>query len=161
MEAFFAEYKTLIIFLHVLSAVVWVGGMIAMRYAAHPSFLEIESPQKRLERIADALGKLFYIVAPFVVILLLSAILMIKGYSLSQSELKIFAYAKEALWSVMFLNLTLMILRRNKGKKALQKGDFVLAKNQLEMIGKYMVPLNIVLGIVAIFLGTFLSNNLS
>ena len=160
MEAFFAEYKTLIIFLHVISAVVWVGGMIAMRYAAHPSFLEIESPQKRLERIADALNRLFCIVAPFVLILLATAILMIKGYGLSQSELKLFAYAKEALWSVMFVNFALMILRRNKARKALEKGDFLLAKNQLGMIGKFMVPLNIALGVVAIFLGTFLSNSL-
>lgn len=160
MEAFFSEYKTLIIFLHVISAVVWVGGMIALRYAAHPSFLEIESPQKRLERVADALKRLFYIVAPFVVILLLTAILMIKGYALSQSEFKIFAYAKEALWSVMFINFGVMILRRNRAEKALKEANFVLAKNQLQMIGKFMVPLNIALGVVAIFLGSLLSNSL-
>lgn len=159
MEAFFAEYKTIIIFLHVISAVVWVGGMIAMRYAAHPSFLEIESPQKRLERVADALKRLFYIVTPFVIILLVTAVLMIKGYGISQSEFKIFAYIKEAIWTLMFINLAAMILRRNKAEKALENADFVLAKNQLGMIGKFMVPLNIALGVIAIFLGTFLSNS--
>ncbi len=159
MEAFFAEYKTIIIFLHVISAVVWVGGMIAMRYAAHPSFLEIESPQKRLERVADALKRLFYIVTPFVIILLVTAVLMIKGYGISQSEFKIFAYVKEAIWTLMFINLAAMILRRNKAEKALENADFVLAKNQLGMIGKFMVPLNIALGVIAIFLGTFLSNS--
>ncbi len=41
MQDIFLEYKTFIVFLHVISAVVWVGGMIAMRYAAHYSFLEI------------------------------------------------------------------------------------------------------------------------
>ena len=55
MQDFFAEYKAIIIFLHIISAVVWIGGMIAMRYAAHPSFMQIESPLKRLERISDAL----------------------------------------------------------------------------------------------------------
>ena len=43
MEQLFSEYKVIIVFLHVISAVIWVGGMIAMRYASHPSFLEIES----------------------------------------------------------------------------------------------------------------------
>jgi uncharacterized membrane protein len=160
MVDFFAEYKTIIVFLHVISAVVWVGGMIAMRYAAHPSFLEIESPAKRLERIADALKRLFCIVAPFVIILLITAIIMVKGYSLSESGYKSFAYAKEAIWTIMFLNLTFMILRRNRAQKALENADFVLAKDQLGLIGKYMVPLNIALGIVAIFLGTTLSNGL-
>ena len=160
MAEFFMEYKTIIVFLHVISAVVWVGGMIAMRYAAHPSFMEIESPAKRLERVADALKRLFCIVAPFVIILLITAVLMIKGYSLSETEYKSFGYAKEAIWTIMFLNLGAMILRRNKAQKALERSDMILAKNQLGMIGKYMVPLNIVLGVVAIFLGATLSSAL-
>jgi len=159
MQEFFLEYKTIIVFLHVISAVVWVGGMIAMRYAAHFSFLEIESPQKRLERIAHALKNLFKIVLPFVIILLITAVLMIKGYSISQTEFSIFAHAKEAIWTVMFINLSVMMYRRNKAERALENADFVLAKNQLGLIGTFMVPLNITLGVIAIFLGTYLSNS--
>ena len=158
MVEFFAEYKSYIVFLHVLSAVVWVGGMIAMRYAAHPSFLEIESPAKRLERIADALKRLFCIVAPFVIVLLVTAIIMVIGYSLSDTEYKTYGYAKEAIWTIMFLNLAVMIRRRNNAQKALANADFVLAKEQLGLIGKYMVPLNIALGVIAIFLGSSLSS---
>ncbi len=160
MQEFFAEYKVIIVFLHVISAVVWVGGMVAMRYAAHPSFIEIESPAKRLERVADALKRLFCIVAPFVLILLATAIIMLKGYSISESELKSIGYTKEAIWTIMFLNLGVMIRRRNNAQKALEKGEFVVAKKQLEMIGKYMVPINIGLGTIAIFLGTYFSSSL-
>ncbi len=160
MVEFFAEYKTIIVFLHVISAVVWVGGMIAMRYAAHPSFVEIESPAKRLERIADALKRLFCIVAPFVLLLLATAIIMIKGYALSESEFKTLGYAKEAIWTIMFLNLAFMIRRRNRSMKLLAEGDMVGAKFSLELIGKYMVPLNIALGVIAIFLGSTLSSSL-
>jgi len=160
MAEFFAEYKIIIVFLHVISAVIWVGGMVAMRYASHPSFMEIESPLKRLERIADALKRLFCIVAPFVLLLLATAIIMVKGYSLSESDFKIFGYAKEGIWSVMFLNLGVMIYRRNRAQEALEDGRLVEAKKQLEMIGKYMVPLNIALGVVAIFLGSTLSSSL-
>jgi uncharacterized membrane protein len=141
-----------------MSAVVWVGGMIAMRYAAHASFMEIESPAKRLERIAHALKRLFCIVAPFTIILLVTAIFMIKGYGISNSEFAKFGYAKEGIWTIMFINLTVMILRRNRAVKLLNMGDMVGAKFSLELIGKFMVPVNIALGVVAIFLGTFLSN---
>lgn len=160
MEAIFTEYKTVIVFLHVISGVVWVGGMIAMRYAAHPSFMEIESPAKRLERVADGLKRLFSIVLPFVITLIITAIFMIKGYSLSQSDFSVFAHAKEGIWTIMFINLMIMIFRRNKAEKLLAKGDFLGAKNQLGLIGKVMVPLNIALGVVAIFLGTYLSGSL-
>ena len=159
MVGFFAEYKNIILFLHVISAVVWVGGMIAMRYAAHPSFMQIESPAHRLERIADALKRLFCIVAPFVIILLVTAIIMIIAYGLSSSEQAVYGYAKEGIWTVMFINLAVMIRRRNRAVKLLNEGDMVGAKFSLELIGKYMVPLNIILGVVAIFLGTSLSNS--
>jgi len=160
MQEIFLEYKVVIIFLHVISAVVWVGGMVAMRYASHQSFLEIESPAKRLERIAHALKRLFSIVVPFVVILFITAIFMVKGYGLSQSGFSSLSYSKEAIWSIMFVNLMVMILRRNRGEKFLNQGNMLGAKKQIELIGKVMVPLNIVLGVIAIFLGTYLSSNL-
>lgn len=160
MQDFFLENKTIIVFLHVISAVVWVGGMIAMRYAAHPSFIRIESPAKRLEHIALALKGLFTIVVPFVVILLVTAVLMIKGYDLSQTPFALSAHIKEALWSIMAINLGVMIFRRNKAVKLLNAGDMLGAKNSLEPIGKFMVPLNIALGIIAIYLGASLSSGL-
>jgi len=159
MAEFFAQYKTIIVFLHVISAVVWVGGMIAIKFAAHQSFMQIESPAHRLERIAHTLKRLFTIVVPFVIILLITAVIMIKGYSLSQSEFSILSHAKEGIWAVMAINLFVMIQRRNRAIKLLNEGDMVGAKFSLELIGKYMVPVNIILGIVAIFLGTTLSNS--
>jgi len=159
MVEFFAEFKTYIVFLHVISAVVWVGGMIAIRFAAHQSFMQIESPAHRLERIAHTLKRLFTIVVPFVIILLVTAIIMSKGYSLSQSEFSVMAHAKEGIWAVMTINLFVMIQRRNRAVKLLNEGDMVGAKFSLELIGKYMVPVNIILGVVAIFLGTTLSSS--
>lgn len=158
MAEFFSEYKIIILFIHVISAVVWVGGMIAMRYAAHPSFMDIESPQKRLEHISKALKRLFFIVLPFVVLLFITAIVMIKAYSLSDSEYGVYAHIKEGIWSVMFINLIVMIKRRSRADKAIAEGNMLLAKSQLGFIGKYQVPANIALGIVAVFLGTYLSS---
>jgi len=159
VQDIFLEHKTIIVFLHVISAVIWVGGMVAMRFAAHQSFLEIENPLKRLERISHSLKRLFTIVLPFVIILLITAIFMIKGYGLSQTEFSSLSYAKEGIWTFMFLNLLVMIFRRNKADVLLAKGDTVTAKAQLGLIGKYMVPVNILLGIVAIFIGTYFSTN--
>lgn len=160
MEEFFTKHITIIIFLHVLSGVVWVGGMIAMRYAAHPSFMKNPSARDRLTHISIALQRLFIIVIPFVITLLITAILMIKGYALHNGEFSFFAHIKEAIWSVMFLNLMFMISRRSKASNELELGNTYKAKLLLEPIGKFMVPLNIILGIIAIFLGTSLSINL-
>lgn len=159
MSELFAEYKNIIVFLHVISGVVWVGGMIAMRFAAHPSFMQIQSPAHRLERISDALKKLFSIVTPFVLILLVTAILMIKGYELNKSEFAMLSHAKEGIWVVMMLNLALMMRRRKHAERFIEQGAYPKAAIQLQPIGKFMVPLNIILGIVAIYLGVTLSGS--
>lgn len=160
MEAAFEEYRSFIVFLHVISGVVWVGGMIAMRYAAHHSFLKIASPKERLSHIAYALKRLFAIVVPFVLTLLVTALFMIKGYNLGGSGFSVLSHAKEGIWSIMFLNLVVMIKRRSRAQKLLEQNDIARAKAQLEPIGAFMVPLNIVLGIAAILLGTVLSTSL-
>ena len=168
----FTDYKTQIVFLHILSAVVWVGGMIAMKFAAHPSFINIESPLHRLERISQALKRLFSIVSPFVVLLIITAVLMSVGLGFRAAavdangnvidnyamEIYNLVHVKEAIWLLMSVNLLAMILKRNKAQKLLDKGDTAGAKGALELIGKYMVPVNIILGIIAIYLGVTLRN---
>ena len=59
----------------------------------------------------------------------------------------------------MFINLIVMMKRRNRADKMLIEGDFAGAKGQLELIGKFMVPANIILGITAIFIGAYFSSS--
>jgi uncharacterized membrane protein len=167
----FANHKTIIVFLHVISAVVWVGGMIAMRFAAHHSFMEL-SPEQRLPRVAHALKRLFTIVSPFVIILIVTAVIMAVGLGFRAAAVDAngnviddyamyiynLVHVKEVIWMIMSVNLLAMILRRNKAQKLLDAGDMAGAKNILGLIGKYMVPLNIILGVIAIFLGVTLRN---
>lgn len=160
MHELFAEYKTYILFLHVLSAVVWVGGMIAMRYAAHPAFMCLESSTERLSRITYALKRLFIIVFPFTIILVFTAVVMLIGYDLKSTEYAQMGHIKEAIWVIMFLNYLIMIKRRNKAAKLLRNGDTAGAKFSMGIVAKFMIPVNIILGIIAIFLGTTLSSAL-
>ena len=169
----FADYKTQIIFLHVISAVVWVGGMVAMRFAAHQSIQEIESPMHRIERAAHALKRLFWIVTPFMITLIITAVIMAVGLGFREAAVDAnhnvidegamllynLIHVKEAIWMVMGANLALMMFLRNKAEKYLKFGDALGARAKLGLIAKYMVPLNIVLGVIAIYLGVFLRNS--
>jgi uncharacterized membrane protein len=168
----FGNYSTQIIFLHIVSAVVWVGGMIAMRFAAHNSFMEIESPLHRLERISHALKRLFYIVIPFVLTLITTAVIMAVALGfrdaavdanhnvINEAAMALYnlVHVKEVIWMLMSGNLGVMMFLRAKADKLLVKGDATGAKGKLSLIGKYLVPINIGLGLVAIYLGVILRN---
>ncbi|OHD84569.1 MAG: hypothetical protein A2Y52_01600 [Sulfuricurvum sp. RIFCSPLOWO2_02_43_6] len=168
----FAHHRTLIVFLHVISAVIWVGGMIAIRFATHQSLSLISDPKLRLERAAHTLKRLFAIVTPFVIVLIVTAVLMAVGLGFRAAAMDpmgnvIDEYAmslyntihiKEAIWLIMALNLGAMMWRRAKAERALKEGNLEKAKEMLALIAQYMVPVNIVLGITAIFIGVVLRN---
>jgi uncharacterized membrane protein len=160
MIAFVLENRNIFIFLHVISAVIWVGGMIAMRFAAHYSFVAIVNPQDRLEKSSAALKRLFYIVMPFVLLLAATGALLTVAYGIKYTPYHYLTHIKEGIWGVMFMNLVMMMIRRAKADQAMQRGDFHEARALLGMISKYMVPVNIVLGVVAIFFGTLLRSYL-
>lgn len=173
MQEIFVDNRVLITFLHIISAVVWVGGMIIMRYGAHYSFQKIEEVEVRLKSSLYALKRLFILVAPFIVILLVTAVIMSVGLDFRDAAMdktgKIInnyafhlyniIHVKESIWTIMALNYLAMIILRNKAQKLLDLKDFVRAKNKAVLIANYMVPLNILLGIIAIFLGVFLRNS--
>ncbi len=170
MTDLFWAYPELIVFLHVISAVVWVGGMIVMRFAAHHSFAQIDDPRLKLQRIAHALKRLFYIVIPFVTILIITAVLMAVGWDFRNAavdansnvidEHAMYIYnlvhVKEVLWMLMAMNLGLMMWLRAKAEKLTAEDNLRDAQKRLGLIGKYLVPLNILMGIAAIYLGVIL-----
>lgn len=166
----FAHHRTLIVFLHVISAVIWVGGMIAIRFATHQSLALITDPKLRLERAAHTLKRLFTIVTPFVIILIVTAVMMAVGLGfraaamdpsgnvIDEYAMSIYntVHIKEAIWLVMTINLGAMMFRRRKAEMALREGNLEVAKDMLTLIAKYMVPVNIALGLIAIYIGVFL-----
>lgn len=168
----FAHHRTLIVFLHVISAVIWVGGMIAIRFATHQSLALITDPKMRLERAAHTLKRLFTIVWPFVIVLIVTAVFMAVGLGfraaavdatgnvIDEYAMSIYntVHIKEAIWMVMALNLGAMMWRRRKAEMALREGNLAVAKDMLGLIAQYMVPVNIALGVIAIFIGVVLRN---
>jgi uncharacterized membrane protein len=152
MQTFFEEYKTIIIFLHILSAVVWVGGMIAIKFAVHPVIQTIEEPKIRLGNSLHIVGRLFNLVMPFIALSLICALIIIKGAGYTGG----FIHLKEAIWSVMTLNYTYMYIQRSKAQTLFNHGDLAGAKAKMRLLPTVLLPINIVLGIVAIFLGVML-----
>ena len=153
MSDLFNSYSSIIVFLHVISAVIWVGGMIAIRFAVHYSIQNIEDPKVKLGRTLENLKRFFYMVIPSILLLLITAIIMIINFKLKETPLYNIATTKELIWIVMTIVFIIIYIKREKAQKAFDNNDMLSAKNNLFPIATYLIPINIVLGIIAIFLG--------
>jgi uncharacterized membrane protein len=149
----FKNYSSIIVFLHVISAVIWVGGMIAIRFAVHYSMQNIEDPKIKLGRTLENLKRFFSMVIPAILTLLITAIIMIIALGFKGTELYSIVIAKEIIWTIMTVIFITIYIKRNKAQKAFDSGDFANAKNNLLPIATYFIPANIILGLIAIFLG--------
>ena len=153
MTELFNNNSTIIVFLHIISAIIWVGGMIAIRFAVHYSMQDIQSPKVKLGRILDLLRRFFNMVIPSIIILLVTAIIMSVALGFKGTELYKVVILKEVIWSIMAIVFTVIYIKRNKAQSFFESEDLKSAKETLAPLAKWMIPLNIILGIVAIFLG--------
>ena len=153
MSELFNNFSTLIIFLHVISAIVWIGGMIVIRFAVHYSMQNIEDPKIRLGRTLENLKRFFSMVIPSIITLLITAIILILALDFKDTELYKFVIAKEIIWFIMTVIFIIIYIKRGKAQKAFDGGDFLSAKNQLNPLAKYLIPINIAFGLVEIYLG--------
>jgi len=172
MTELFNNYGHLLVFLHVLSAFIWVGGMIAIRVAVHPvisrggvtaaEMLQNDvmdsmlKPKQRLGITLQITGRLFNLVIPFIVILFATGLIMAIATGGHHGDLKSLFLSKEILWTIMVVNYIYMYTKRAKAWKLFSKGEVALAKAQMSFIPNLLLPLNIVLGIVALWLGVSL-----
>ena len=172
MTEFFSHYGHLIVFLHVLSAFIWVGGMIAIRVAVHPviqrggvtaaEMLENDvksamlQPKQRLGITLQITGRLFNLVMLFIAILFVTGLMMAIATGGHHGDLKSLFLSKEIIWTIMAINYTYMYIKRAKAWKLFSKGEVALAKAQMSLIPHLLLPINIVLGIVALWLGVSL-----
>ncbi len=172
MVDFFANNAQFIVFIHVLSAFVWVGGMIAIRIAVHPviarggvtdaqmlqthKIAEILEPKQRLGITLQTTGRLFNLVIFFIIALFATGLIMAIATGGHKGVLKTLFISKEIIWTIMAVNFTYMYLRRVKAWKLFNQGEIALAKAKMKWIPNVLLPLNIVLGLIALWMGVSL-----
>ena len=163
----FGTFAHEIIFLHVLSAFIWVGGMMAIRFAVHPALQSIDDPKVKLGRTLAITAKFFHFVIPFILLIIITAIFMSVGLGfrasavsptgeiISQSAYATYQiiHIKEVVWIVMVANFSYMYFKRSKAQKLYDSGDMAGAKESVKLIPNLLLPINITLGILALWLG--------
>ena len=159
------DYSLIVIFFHVLGASVWVGGMITLWFLTRESASHVTIERRATSR-AEMYKKFFTFMSPFIILLLITSIFMALGYkdnaiddngfTLDVKNLETYKliHTKGSIWTIMVMNMGFMIWILNKASCKLCKTK--VRADCMWLVGKYLLPLNIFLGLAGIFLGVFL-----
>ena len=89
---------------------------------------------------------------PFIFISVICAIFLIKGFGYTGALI----HFKETIWTVMTLNYFYMYIKRTQAQKFFNSGDLAKAKETVKLLPNILLPINIALGLIAIFSGVLL-----
>lgn len=146
---------SLLKFLHLAGAMVWLGGMTFMLFALRPSLPLLETPAQRMPLLAAVLRRFFVLVWAAIAVLLLSGFYMF-GHAGAQ--------AAPVGWHVMAGIGTLMMLifghiyfaLYRPMVRAITAADWAQCGRRANLIAK-LVMLNFVLGWLAVAAIVFLA----
>lgn len=155
MSSFFTEYARIVVFFHVLLAVIWIGGMIAIRFSVHKALLEFSDNSLRISTSLKILGKFFQFVISSIVIIGATGIFMMKSIDYT-GLLAGVIHLKTQLWTLMTMVFGYIYFRFIKAQNAFESGNTQEAAKFLAPIAKYLIPVNIALGMLAILFGVIL-----
>lgn len=146
-----------IVFVHVFSAVIWVGGMIIVRFVVHPSLQHMTDTISRLEMSLKLMKRLFRFMMPFILLMVVTGVALFFAFASSQDVqgARLFLI-KEVILGIMVLNYLWMIRLRYHAERIFKNTHFPKARETLMMIPHYLLPLNIILGVVALYFGVAL-----
>ena len=140
--------------LHLLAAVIWVGGMIFAHNSLRPAAVQVLEPPLRLELWVQVFRRFFVLVWLSIVIILATGYWMLFNYfgGFAGAGLHIHIMHGGGILMVMiYLHVFFSPYRRLRQAVIIQ--DYPLAGTQLNQIRK-LVGINILIGLLVITVGS-------
>ena len=160
-----AEYSAIVIFLHVLSAAVWLGGLVTLLVLSRKASSEVEQ-ERRFAGRAALFKKLFKFLTPFVIMVALTAIFMALGYKESAMDAAGFVKDSTSFETYQYVNAKIiiyitMVIHMIFTIWIITKAECRLCKTRratdcMWLVNTYLLPINIILGTIAIYLGVII-----
>jgi uncharacterized membrane protein len=144
---------SILLILHALSAVVWVGGMFFAHQVLRPAAASLE-PGLRLTLWSDVLGRFFAWVFAAIILLLVTGYSLVFAVYSGFGGVGLYVNLMQGigiLMMLLFLHLYFAPWRRFRAAVARQ--DWAEGGRQLGQI-RTIVTINLVLGVIVIAIGT-------
>lgn len=145
---------SILIALHTLAAVIWVGGMFFAYMALRPAAVKVLEPAQRALLWCHTLSLFFLWVWVSIAVLLVTGYAMVGMYLGGMAGAGWYVHLMQLLGLVMmllFLHVWFAPYRRLKG--AIEAGDTAEAGRRVGQIRQF-VGINLILGLVVVIIGS-------
>ena len=150
MQILAQQFGTLLLFIHIFAAGFWIFGMITIRCIVHPHIQTRPTPQK-IEKSLAILGTFLPKVIVAIFLLILTGVILSSPFK--GTPMAGLTHAKEGIWTVMTIIYSIAFFRFRRAKTLCEEGNYEESSSLLKGIASSLIPMNLVLGLLAIFFG--------
>ncbi len=151
----FNNYKTLIIFLHILSASLLIGSMFMIIFIIRPIAKKVEDVKIKCGNCLKILKRFNIFLVPTMLVIFSASFFMNigMGFEYGDPTTFIMIHIKEAIWLFLVFNFLYMYKKYLNATKAYKKKNFLITQENIILITKYLLPLNLVVSLMAVYFG--------
>jgi uncharacterized membrane protein len=160
LSEFYHEFASIILPLHIVSAIVLIGSMIGYVWASYPAMKQIPNEKLMIRTGLRTLRRLLNLSFIVSVILVVTGIIIAIGANYADKDplLATIISTKEALWIFMFFNTIFSFYKILQSKKECLASNSGAAKDNVRLVSNYLIVINIFLGLIASYFGMMLRN---
>lgn len=151
----FESYKTIIIFLHILSAALLIGSMFVIIFIIRPIGKKVEDVRLKCGNCLKILRRFNIFLVPIMLIIFSASWMMNIGMGFEYGDPTVFIiiHIKEAIWLFLVFNFLYMYKKYLNAKRTYIEKDFLMTQENIILITKYLLPLNLVVSLIAVYFG--------
>lgn len=162
MRDFFIEvfnnYSRIIIFLHVVSSALLIGSLFVMRFIIQPVEVDVSDIKIKFGTCMKMIRRYMFLTAPMMGIIIVTSLFMHLGLGFKNGNptTYVMVHTKEALWTFIAFNFTYMYFKYVKAQKGLDEENYIEVEENVILMVRYLIPLNLVLAIISVYFGVAL-----
>lgn len=156
----FENYKNIIIFLHILSASILIGSMFVMIFIVRPAGASVKDVRSKCAHCLRILKRYIIFLIPVMLIIFSASVFMNfgMGFEFGDPAALIIVHIKETIWMFIAFNFAYAFKKYLNAKKAFEEEDFLAVQENIILITKYLIPLNLMVSLIAVYLGILISS---
>jgi len=154
----FGDFGRAIVFLHILSACLLIGSMFVMRFVIQPVEEGIVDNKIKFGSCLKMMKRYIVFLLPVMLIIVLTSIFMNLGIGFKSGNptTYVMVNTKEALWTFIAFNFIYMYFKYLKAKKGFNEGNYIEVEENMVLMVKYLIPLNLILAVISVYFGVIL-----
>lgn len=154
----FGDFGRIIIFLHILSACLLIGSMFVLRFVIQPVEADILDNKVKFGSCLKMMKRYIVFLLPVMFIIVLTSVFMNLGIGFKSGNptTYVMVNTKEALWTFIAFNFVYMYIKYWKAKKGFDEGNYIEVEENMVLMVKYLIPLNLILAIISVYFGVIL-----